>query len=204
MMTALIFTALIHLGNIRDGIGSEKFQVVVHTGYTEAGLPYEVVNSLSLSGGKIEYSRETSHGHTLVCQFNTVTKIRKMALEGGSEILISKDKPTVDNFSTDRSWMKPHKTKVQRIANFDCYHYRSGDVETWVSTSNPNDIIAIIIYDHGKVSESSLYIEKRKRLPSDVRLFELPAKARTKWVTKKQMDAFYNKYIDISPPAGTW
>ncbi len=206
-MIASKIVALMLAVATRGQISKEKFeafQVWVDTGYTEEGLPSAVITKMFVGFGHIDYSRETSQGHTVIWQYDKVTGLEKIALEGGTEVLVTKHVPHTDKPSKDESLGKPDKTKVRRIAGCDCYAIRSAEGDIWVRTSNPKDPKALILYEHGKISESIVFLESRKSLASDVRLFGLPAKARVRRVTNKQFEAFRDKYVPDMTPNWIW
>jgi len=204
MLIASNVFALILAAVMSDRKDNETFQVLAETGYTEEGLPSQMVTRVLSIFGQLAFSRETSRGRTLICQYNLITGLRKVAIEGGTEILVAKDRPYVKKSISDQRWPVPDRTHMRRMAGFDCYGARSEDVETWSRKSNPEEIVGIIIYFHRKVSESVVFLENRKSSESDVRFFALPAKAHMKWVTAKELDAFIEKYVPTTTPDWVW
>jgi hypothetical protein len=204
MIIASRIFALILAGGLSGRPSIGNLSVQVETGYTQEGLPSQVLNEELLLVGDMAYSRETIQGRTVISQIDNSTGVTKTALVDGSEVLLTKDHPYAKRGSLHPPLPRPDKRRVERIAGFDCYRVRSGDDDFWVRASNPTELVAMIMHNHGRISESIVWIENRKSLDSDRRLFEFPPRARKRWVTKEELRAFRAKYVPDRTPAWIW
>ena len=185
----------------KQSLSEDSFEVFTFAHYSSEGVPTDVLDSTFAHVGSVSYERSTKDNRTVVAHYDFGRGIEEMTIDSDPKTIylaaMSKETANTEKSqSGQRSIPSGDRETISGVMCFPVRHKEHQNLETeWYSVLSPHRLIASFQSSGGHVFSSTVLLEHRRALKSDVDQFRFAAGATWKKVTEEEFNNLMSAFI---------